>query len=130
MTTVKPSGTVSKLFGLTEGWHLPAMAWYMRWVQFRDDDPLVQTYIDAGYPVRSLVQYQGTMIVGFPTEPAIAGLGMGDKMVTAGEATPEEQYTWLMLGEKYWIDGIDENGGQRKDGRGNQISYTLKYRPE
>jgi len=130
MTTVKPSGTVSKLFGLTEGWHLPAMAWYMRWVQFRDDDPLVQTYIDAGYPVRSLVSYQGTMIVGFPTEPAIAGLGMGDKMITAGEATPEEQYKWLMLGEKYWIDGIDKNGIRKTNTIGNQISYTLKYKPD
>lgn len=130
MTTIKPAGTTSKLFGLTEGWHLPALAWYVRWVQFRDDDPLIKTYVDAGYPVRTLVQYSGTMIVGFPTEPAIASLGMGDKMVTAGDATPEEQYTWLMLGEKYWIDGLDENGNQRNKTDGNQISYTLKYQPD
>ena len=44
MTTIKPAGTTSKLFGLTEGWHLPALAWYMRWVQFRNDDPLVEQY--------------------------------------------------------------------------------------
>lgn len=130
MTTIKPAGTTSKLFGLTEGWHLPALAWYMRWVQFRDDDPLVNAYIKNGYPHKSLTQYQNTVIIGFPTEPAIASLGLGDKLITAAEATPEEQYKWLMLGEKYWINGVNENGGPKKESYGNQISYTLKYKPD
>ncbi len=128
--TIKPSGSVSKLFGLTEGWHLPPMAWYLRWVQFRNDDPLVEEYKQAGCPVReNLEQYQDTSIVGFPTAPAIASLGMGDKLVTADEATMAEQYSWVKLGEKYWIVGIDENGVSLED-RGGQISFTLKYDPE
>jgi hypothetical protein len=130
MTTVKPSGTVSKLFMLTEGWHLPSMREYLRWVQFRSDDPLIENYRKAGYPVRELVQYSGTTIVGFPTAPAITTLGMGDKLVTAAEATPADQFKWLMLGEKYWIHGTDENGEPVKDNYGNQISYTLKYKPD
>jgi len=130
MTTIKPAGTTSKLFGLTEGWHLPALSWYMRWVQFRNDDPLVVKYSSAGYPTRELKQYEGTTIVGFPTEPAIASLGLGDKLVTAGDATPEEQYKWLMLGEKYWINGVNKDGSEKKANYGNQISYTLKYKPD
>ena len=43
-TTIKPAGTTSKLFGLSEGAHLPAMREYIRWVQFREDDPLVKKY--------------------------------------------------------------------------------------
>ena len=129
MTTIKPAGTTSKLFGLTEGWHLPAMAWYMRWVQFRNDDPLVEQYKNNGYPHKELVQYSGTTVIGFPTEPVIASLGLGDKLVTASEATPDEQYTWLRLGEKYWIQGVNEDGTLAED-VGNQISYTLKYVPE
>ncbi len=129
-TTVKPSGTVSKLFGLTEGWHLPSMAWYMRWVQFRHDDPLIEKYKGNGYPIRELVQYEGTAIVGFPTQPTIATLGMGDKLVMAGMATPEEQYRWLILGEKYWIHGTDEEGELVSENYGGQISYTLKYLPD
>ena len=35
VTTVKPAGTTSKLFGLTEGAHLPARRQYLRWVQFK-----------------------------------------------------------------------------------------------
>lgn len=126
MTTVKPSGSVSKLFALTEGWHLPSMREFLRWVQFRNDDPLVQTYKESGYPVRALKQYSGTTIVGFPTAPAITTLGMGDKLVTAAEATPDEQFEWLRLGEKYWIEG--ELVGHRR--YGGQISYTLKYKPD
>ena len=124
MTTIKPAGTTSKLFGLTEGWHLPARAWYMRWVQFRNDDPLIEKYKSAGYPSQNLVQYEGTTVIGFPTAPVITELGLGDSLVTAAEATPEEQYKWVSLGEKYWIDGTDSGN------YGNQISYTLKYDPE
>lgn len=129
-TTIKPAGTTSKLFGLTEGWHLPSMREYVRWVQFRVDDPLVPVYRAAGYPTRDLVQYSGTVIVGFPTAPVLTTLGMGDALVTAGEATPEEQFQWLMLGEKYWIHGTDEHGVPVKGNYGNQISYTLKYKPD
>jgi hypothetical protein len=123
MITIKPAGTTSKLFGLTEGWHLPSMMFYLRWVQFRTDDPLVKTYEAAGYPSRTLKTYDGTTIVGFPTAPVISTLGMGDRLITAPEATPEEQYQWLKLGEKFWI--IGETG----EDFGNQISYTLKYDP-
>jgi adenosylcobalamin-dependent ribonucleoside-triphosphate reductase len=118
--TIKPAGTTSKLAGLTEGAHLPAMAHYLRWVQFRHDDPLVKTYKDLGYPTRDLQTYSGTTIVGFPTQPVITSLGMGDALVTAHEATPEEQYKWIELLEEYWI-GKDT---------GNQVSYTLKYDPK
>ena len=127
-TTIKPAGTTSKLFGLTEGAHLPSMREYLRWVQFRHDDPLVAEYRAKGYPVRELKTYSGTTIVGFPTAPLICQLGMGDKLVTAAEATPEEQYEYLRLLEKYWIRGVDE-AGQPLEERGNQVSYTLKFDP-
>ena len=129
-TTIKPAGTTSKLFSLSEGAHLPAMREYMRWVQFRSDDPLVAKYGKMGYPVKELKSYAGTTVVGFPTQPEICRLGMNNHLVTASEATPEEQYKWLMLIEKYWIRGVDENGKPLEPDTGNQVSYTLKYDPE
>lgn len=137
VTTIKPAGTTSKLFGLSEGWHLPAMARYLRWVQFRHDDPLVAQYEAEGYPTRSLKTYEGTTIVGFPTEPTIGTLGMEDHLVLAGDATPQEQYDWLKLGEYFWIEGgtvaeylagYEPRPGE--DRHGGQISYTLKYKFE
>jgi hypothetical protein len=55
-------------------------------------------------------------IVGFPTVPLIMRLGLADRLVTAPEATPAQQYRWLRLLERYWIG----------DEQGNQVSYTLK----
>jgi hypothetical protein len=126
-TTIKPAGTTSKLFGLTEGAHLPSQREYIRWVQFRSEDPLVKVYEDLGYPVRKLQVYKGTTIVGFPTRHEICKLGMGNKLIISSEATPEEQYTFLLLLEKYWLRGVDENGNLLEEDTGNQISYTLKY---
>jgi len=128
VTTVKPAGTTSKLFGLTEGAHLPARHQYLRWVQFRgtrdpetgdwmpSSDPLLADYEARGYPLRELKSFQGMTIVGFPTVPLIMKLGMGDGLVTASEATPQQHYRWLRLMERHWI-GAEQ---------GNQVSYTLK----
>ena len=126
VTTVKPAGTTSKLFGLTEGAHLPARRQYLRWVQFKgvreadgwadDADPLLADYEARGYPVRALRSFPGMAVVGFPTLPLIQRLGIGERLVTAPEATPEEQYRWLGLLERHWIG----------ESRGNQVSYTLK----
>ena len=102
---------------------------YIRWVQYRSDDPMVKKYQKKGYPVKDLRSYQGSTVVGFPTQPLICRIGMNGELVTAAEATPEEQYKWLMLLEKYWIVGIDEQGNALPD-TGNQVSYTLKYDPK
>jgi hypothetical protein len=145
--TVKPSGSVSKLFGLSEGWHLPAMRHYIRWVQYHKNSPMLDEYRAAGYPVRELQSYRDHFIVGFPTEPAMCGLdGVNDHLVTAGEATMAEQFTWLRMGEFFLMEGgsakdwLDHEGnmdsflsGKRDRGVepiGNQISYTMKYVPE
>lgn len=129
-TTMKPAGTTSKLFGLTEGAHLPSMREFLRWVQFRSDDPKIEEYRKLGYPIKELRSYSGTTVVGFPTVPTICTLGMGDELVTAAEATPEEQYQWLRLLEKYWIVGVEEDGVTPLRDTGNQVSYTLKYDPK
>jgi hypothetical protein len=116
------------LFGLTEGAHLPARAQYLRWVQFKgmrdpetgvwgpESDPLLADYEARGYPLRSLTSFPGMTIVGFPTVPLIMRLGLADRLVTAPEASPAEQYRWLRLLEQYWIGAA----------QGNQVSYTLK----
>ncbi len=128
VTTVKPAGTTSKLFGLTEGAHLPARRQYLRWVQFKGQrdqatgawsvgsDPLLGEYEARGYPVRELRTFPGMSIVGFPTVPLALRLGLGERLVTAPEASPEQQYQWLRLLERHWI-GAEQ---------GNQVSYTLK----
>lgn len=130
ITCIKPAGSTSKVWSITEGIHLPAMKEYLRWVQFKSTDPLVDDYELRGYPVRrDLKNYEGSVIVGFPTQPEICKLDMGDKLVTISEATIQEQFQWLFLIEKYWIVGVNKDGTPRED-RGNQISATIKFKPE
>ncbi len=120
-TTMKPSGTISKVMDCTEGAHLAAMSYYIRWVQYALDDPAVQEHKDRGYPVKDVSkQYVGHCVIGFPTKMPIADL-MGGELVTAADVTPIDQYTWLRLLETHWLGG---------DGKNNQVSYTLKYDPE
>jgi len=122
---IESHNTTSKLFDLTEGAHLLSMKQYLRWVQFPKNNPLVEKYANCGYPVRPLQVYENTVIVGFPTKPLISRLGMGDKLVTAGEATMEEQFKYLQLLEEYWLRSKE----RKAEIQGNQISYTLKYNP-
>ena len=103
---------------------------YLRWVQYRNDDPKILKFKQKGYPVRILSSYPGTTIVGFPTQPKICTLGMVEKLVTAAEATPREQYQYLYLLEKYWIQGVLEDGVTPLLESGNQVSYSLKYNPK
>ena len=54
--------------------------------------------------LRELEQYKGHTIVGFPTVPAISELeGIEDHLVLAGDASMEDQFTWLRLGERFWV---------------------------
>lgn len=120
-TTCKPSGTVSKLMACTEGAHLPAYGFYIRWVQYPHDSPEVQEHRDRGYPVKDIsAQYPGQVVVGFPTALPIGEL-MGEDLVVASDPTIAQHYKWLQLLEKHWLGGPGNN---------NQISYTLKYDPE
>ncbi len=119
VTTIKPSGTVSKVMNCTEGAHLPALAHYLRWVQFKQGDPDIATLTARGYPMKDIShKYSGHIAIGFPTKQPIVDL-MGDKVTTADDTTPEENFIWLRLLEHHWLGSLP--------GQNNQISYTLKY---
>src|SRR5260370_33145065 len=66
--------------------------------------------------MRTLKTCPGMTVVGFRSVPLLLRLGLGERSVTAGEASPVDQYRWLRLLEEHWI-GADQ---------GNQVSYTLK----
>lgn len=121
VTTIKPSGTVSKVMNCTEGAHLPALRHYLRWVQYRKDDAELEVLRANGYPAKDIGhRYPDYFVVGFPTKQRIVDLMGADKVVTADETTPAQNFKWLMLLEKYWLGGGKNN---------NQVSYTLKYDP-
>lgn len=114
-TTIKPSGTISKVMQCTEGAHLPANRYYVRWVMFPAGSDSALEFAAAGYPVKDISsQYEGYVVVGFPTCLPIVEEMPDDLLVTASEATPAEQYEWVRRLEQHWL-GPD----------GNQVSYCL-----
>jgi ribonucleoside-triphosphate reductase len=51
VTTVKPSGTVSKIMDTTEGIHKPLGRYIFNWVNFSKNDPLVNALRNSNYKV-------------------------------------------------------------------------------
>ena len=49
VTTIKPSGTLSKIMDCTEGLHTPLGMYIFNWVGFSAHDPIVLKLVEAGY---------------------------------------------------------------------------------
>lgn len=114
LTTVKPSGTLSLLPGVTPGCH-PAYARYMlRRIRISANHPLVQTCREHGYPVEYQQNFDGsedrsTVVVSFPFRHP-------DHAVLASEMTAVSQLETVKWLQEVWSD--------------NSVSCTVYYRKE
>ena len=114
LTTVKPSGTLSLLPGVTSGCH-PAYSHYMiRRIRIAADHSLVQVCRDHGYPVEYQRNFDGTddystMVVSFPF-----AYPEGTKI--ASEMTAIDQLETVKWLQDNWSD--------------NSVSCTVYYRKE
>lgn len=114
LTTVKPSGTLSLLPGVTSGCH-PAYSNYMiRRIRIAADHPLVQVCREHGYPVEYQRNFDGspdhsTQVVSFPfCYPE------GTKI--AADMTAIDQLETVKWLQEVWSD--------------NSVSCTVYYRKE
>jgi ribonucleotide reductase alpha subunit len=114
LTTVKPSGTLSLLPGVTSGCH-PAYSQYMiRRIRIAADHALVQVCREHGYPVEYQRHFDGsedhsTMVVSFPF-----CYPKGTKI--AAEMTAIDQLEVVKWLQANWSD--------------NSVSCTVYYRKE
>ena len=114
LTTVKPSGTLSLLPGVTPGVH-PAYARYMiRRIRIASNHMLAEVCRDKGYPVEYARDASGkenynTVVVSFPFRyPSNAKL--------ASEMTALDQLHQVRKMQELWSD--------------NSVSCTVYYKPE
>lgn len=113
LTTVKPSGTLSLLPGVTPGVH-PAFARFMiRRITLASDSPLVETCKSHGYPWEFRLNIDGTedynsVVFSFPF--AYPGA------ICANELTAIDQLEWVQRLQREWSD--------------NGVSCTVYYKPE
>ncbi|WP_454083580.1 ribonucleoside-triphosphate reductase, adenosylcobalamin-dependent [Georgenia sp. Marseille-Q6866] len=109
-TTVKPSGTVSIVAGVSPGVHwAPGGTYFNRAIRFRNEDPLVTLFRAAGYRVEPAVEDPtGTSVIFFPVKSAAR---RSEKDVPL-----REKAELAALAQAYWSD--------------NSVSVTLSFDPE
>ena len=114
LTTIKPSGTLSLLPGVTPGIH-PGYAQYMfRRIRIAAEHPLVKVCREHGYPVEYAKNFDGsedrnTLIITFPFS-----YPKGTKL--AKDMTALDQLKAVKHMQEVWSD--------------NSVSCTIYYKPE
>ena len=110
ITSVKPSGTVSKLPGVSSGIHFPISKSYFQVIRVASNSPYVELHKKAGYKVVDLA----------PGEPNTTAIYFGvldsSSVRTESEVSLWEQAEHAAKMQHYWAD--------------NQVSITVKYKPE
>ena len=119
VTTVKPSGTLSKIMDTTEGLHLPLGKYIFNNVNFSKHDPLVPLCRAAGYKVIDNPMDEEAVLITFPvvwndvpfTKVVVDGVELEVNLETAIHQL--ERYKMLM---KSWCQ--------------QNVSATISYSPE
>ncbi len=98
VTTVKPSGTVSLLWGVTPGVHWPRESgFYVRTVREMRSSPFTKAMQDAGYPVEpSVMDPDTTMVISFPVE--------GPEMRAERDVSIWEKAALAAHAQEFWSD--------------------------
>ena len=108
-TSVKPSGTVSLLPGVTPGIHYAHAEYYHRTIRIDRTSPLIEPIRRAGYRIEESVYGDNTYVVYFPVKE--------DHFDRAkGEVSIWEQVEKGAQMQHYWAD--------------NQVSATITFTPE
>jgi adenosylcobalamin-dependent ribonucleoside-triphosphate reductase len=118
-TTVKPSGTVSLLAGVTPGVHWPEESVYIRRMRFRIDDPILDVFREAGYKVEpDVMDPTQTSVVEFPTR--------GPEVRTTREVSVWEKVSLAALHQKFWSDNAVSATFTFTDQERDQIGPILR----
>lgn len=108
-TSVKPSGSVSLLPGVTPGIHYPHSKFYIRRVRFQEDHPIVTALKECGYHVEKDQYSPNTVVAEFPVKE-----DNFDRSKT--QVTMWEQLENAAQMQSYWAD--------------NQVSITVTFDKE
>lgn len=113
ITTVKPSGTISLLAGVSPGIHYPYSAYYIRRIQFQDGDPILGYLAECGLPFHKAAQTPNAVVVEFPIKVPTSDNPL---FSSAGEVSVRTQLSNQADLQHYWAD--------------NQVSCTISIREE
>jgi adenosylcobalamin-dependent ribonucleoside-triphosphate reductase len=105
-TSVKPSGSVSLVLGVTSGIRAPEGPFYHRLIQFEQTSPLLSVLREAGYRIEKSVYTPSSYCVYFPVKVPDCVRGVDD-------VSAAEQIEMVKDMQRYWAD--------------NMVSNTIEY---
>lgn len=108
-TSIKPSGSVSLVAGVTPGAHWPTASTYIRRIRLGKDDPIAVEMQKAGYKVEAAYGNEETTVC---VEIPVRGVDVR----TEREVTIFEKVNLAILAQRYWAD--------------NSVSLTLTFDQE
>ena len=100
-TTVKPSGTVSKLVGVSEGVHFHYDDYIIQRIRFQANDPILPAIKLAGYHIEDDVYLDNTKVVEFLVKAETAE---NEGFISARDVSIEEQFAVQAFMQTYWAD--------------------------
>ncbi|MFW5794994.1 MAG: LAGLIDADG family homing endonuclease [Bacillota bacterium] len=120
LSTVKPSGTVSLLAGVTPGMHYPESNYYIRRIRISKNSSLLKEIINSGYKVEEdKNDSENTMVVEFPVEiPNVRSIS---------QVSMWEQLSIAAFLQKYWSDNQVSSTITFKEHEKNDIKNALNY---
>lgn len=96
VTTVKPSGSISLLAGVTPGVHYPVSRYAIRRVRIGNDSPLVQPLIDAGVKCEKDTYSDNTLVFEFAIDHG--------NVRPCEEVSPWEQFSLVAMMQRCYAD--------------------------
>lgn len=114
LTTVKPSGTLSLLAGVTPGAHPGYSTYFIRRIRMASDSPIVDVCKSHGYDIEYQRNFDGTedhstVVVSFPCK-------FPEKTLVAADISAIDQLNIVQKLQREWSD--------------NAVSVTIYYRLE
>ena len=119
LTTVKPSGTVSLLPGVTPGIHYPHSEYYIRRIRLSKNSDLIEPIKKAGYRVVEDLYSPNTVVAEFPVHEKYFDRSKKDVSIW-------EQAENAAAYQKYWSDNQVSITITFKEEETNQIKYVLE----
>ena len=96
VTTVKPSGSISLLAGVTPGVHYPISRYAIRRIRIGKDSPLIQSLIDAGVPYEDDTYSDNTYVFSFAIDHG--------NVRPCEEVSPWEQFSVVAMMQRCYAD--------------------------
>ena len=119
ITTVKPSGTVSLLPGVTPGIHYPHSEYYIRRIRISKNSDLIEPIKNAGYHIEDDSYSPNTIVVEFPVHEQLFERSKDDVSIWE-QAENAADY------QKYWSDNQVSITITFKQDEANQIKHVLE----